>query len=298
MSDDHQRDGDPVGLAARLKVPGIIDVHTHFMPDAVMEKVWNVFDEAESRYGVAWPINYRMSQERRVGLLRDWGVLAFTALNYAHRPGMAEWLNEWSAEFAVANPDCLRTATFFPEGGARSYVDGAIRGGARVFKIHLQVSGFDVGDPALRVVWGTLEDAGTPTVIHCGSGPIPGRFTGPEPVCDLLRRFPRLELIVAHMGTPEYEEFLGLADQYCGVRLDTAMAFTDFMERRAPMPVSLRSRVLAASERGDILFGSDFPNLPYSYADALSSLVRLDLGEDWLRQVVWRAAASLFRLAD
>lgn len=285
-------------LSADLAIPGIADVHTHFMPDAVMQKVWHVFDMAERTYGVPWPIEYRLPDEGRVALLRGWGVRAFTALGYAHRPGMASWLNEWAAGFSAENPDCVRSATFFPEPGVAEYVAQAITDGARVFKVHVQVSGIDVLDRSLRPVWTDLQDSKTPVVIHCGSGPIPGVFTGPGPVTELLREFPRLELIIAHAGAPEYAEFLDLVEAYPGVHLDTAMAFTAFLEERAPFPLAVRPRLRDAGLRGDVLFGSDFPNLPYPYSEAVDALVRLGFGEDWLRAVLWGGSARLFRLAD
>ena len=94
------------------------------------------------------------------------------------------------------------------------------------------------------------------------------------------------------MGTPEYEAFLDLADTYENVRLDTTMSFTDFSEEGAPFPVELRPRLLDLGDK--ILFGSDYPNIPYPYAEGLDALVRLDLGDDWLRRVFYENAASLF----
>lgn len=283
-------------LASQLDIPGIADVHSHFMPAAVMNKVWQVFDNADTKYGMKWPIEYRVDEDARVELLRSWGVRAFTSLTYAHKPGMAAWLNEWTLDFARRVPECISSATFFPEEGVGEYVGAAIDGGARLFKVHLQVSGFDPRDLALRPVWGTLQDRAIPVVIHCASGPIPGRFTGPDPVRELLASFPRLNLIIAHLGAPEYGEFVAITDQHEQVRLDTTMVFTDFMQAMAPFPPELRPALLAAGLRGDVLFGSDFPNIPYSYEHALAALVRLDLGEEWLRDVVWNAAARLFRL--
>lgn len=287
---------DPVALARSLDLPAIADVHTHFLPEEVMRKVWRIFDDAGRLYGVDWPIAYRLPESERVGLLREWGVRRFTALVYAHRPGMAHWLNTWAAEFSQSNPDCLTTATFFPEPEAVEYVEEALTAGARVFKIHLQVSGFDPRDPSLMPVWGLVEDAAVPVVLHCGSGPIPGRFTGPGPVRELLRSHPRLQLVIAHAGAPEYGDFLALSEEFEGVRIDTTMVFTDFMERLAPFPAELRPRLLAATLRNDVLFGSDFPNISYDYGHALAALVRLDLDDDpeWLRRILWHAAAELF----
>jgi hypothetical protein len=66
---------------------------------------------------------------------------------------MAAWLNQWAAQFAAANPDCVHTATFFPEPGPAEYVRAAIAGGARVFKAHVQVGRYDPTDPLLDDVW-------------------------------------------------------------------------------------------------------------------------------------------------
>ena len=277
-----------------LGLPGLVDVHTHFMPEQVLAKVWAYFDAAGPLIGRPWPIGYRTEEDERLATLRSFGVRAFTAMLYPHKPGMAAWLNGWAREFAARTPDCLHTATFFPEPEAARYVRQAVEDGARVFKSHLQVGGYDPNDELLDPVWGLLAEAGIPVVTHCGSGPVPGKHTGPEPVARLLARHPRLRLVVAHMGMPEYGDFIDLAVRYPGVHLDTTMAFTDFSEATAPFPPRERPRLLEIGDR--ILLGSDFPNIPYPYLHALESLSRLDLGTDWLRGVCHDNAARLFGL--
>ena len=276
-----------------LGLPGLIDVHTHFMPKPVLDKVWRYFDTAGPLVGRSWPISYRTDEARRLETLRSFGVRAFTSLVYPHKPGMAAWLNQWAAEFAVATPDCLATATFYPEPEAVDYVESAIRGGARVFKAHVQVGGYEPNDALLEGVWGLIEDAGVPVVIHCGSGPQPGAHTGPAPIRALLRRHPHLVLVVAHMGMPEYTEFLDICADFEQVRLDTTMAFTGFAESTTPFPPDQYGRLSQLGDR--ILFGSDFPNIPYGYPEALGALTRLPgIDDAWLRAVLHDNAARLF----
>jgi predicted TIM-barrel fold metal-dependent hydrolase len=124
------------------------------------------------------------------------------------------------------------------------------------------------------------------------SGPVANEHTGPEPMRALLRRHPRLVAVLAHMGAPEYAEFLDIAETHQSVRLDTTMAFTDFFEEMAAFPRELLPRLAAVGDR--VLLGSDFPNIPYPYAHQLEALERLGLGEDWLRRVCWSNAAELF----
>ncbi|MFF8628267.1 amidohydrolase family protein [Streptomyces werraensis] len=280
-----------------LGLPGLVDVHTHFMPERVLHKVWAYFDGlGPLTGGIEWPITYREEEAERVALLRAFGVRAFTAMLYPHKPGMAHRLNDWAAGFARRTPDCLHTSALFPEPGAAAYVREAVEHGTRVFKAHVQVGGYDPSDEALDACWGLLAEAGTPVVVHCGSGPAPGKHTGPEPVARVLARHPRLRLIVAHMGMPEYEDFLGLAERYPEVRLDTTMAFTGFSERMAPFPRRALPRLTALGDR--VLLGTDFPNIPYRYAHQLEALAGLGLGDDWLRAVCHDNAARLFGLTD
>lgn len=272
----------------------LIDAHTHFMPDRLLAAVWAYFDAGGPLVGRPWPIRYRAEEQRRLEVLRGFGVRAFTSMLYPHKPGMARSLNDWAAGFAARNPDCLHTATFFAEPSAAADVRRAIEQGARVFKCHLQVGGFDPNDPLLDDAWGQLADAGIPIVTHCGSGPVRGRHTGPGPVTALLARHPSLRLVVAHLGMPEYAQFLDLAERNAGVLLDTTMAFTAFAEATAPFPRAELPRLEALGDR--VLLGTDFPNIPYSYADALEALERAGLSPAWLRAVCHDNAARLFTL--
>jgi predicted TIM-barrel fold metal-dependent hydrolase len=293
---------DEAGEAARvtafwqdLGLPGLIDVHTHFMPENVLAKVWAFFEGGHGQFGRPWPIYYRRTEPERLALLRAFGVRRFTGLLYPHKPDMAAWLNSWSADFAAANPDVLHSATFFPEPTAGGYVARALADGARVFKAHVQVGAYDPADEQLIPVWGQLAEAGVPVVVHCGSGPTPGRFTGPERFAPVLARHPGLTAIIAHLGTPEYAEFFDLAGQYRNVHLDTTMAFTDFFTQlhpERPFPAGLVPRLADLGDR--ILLGTDFPNIPYPYLHQLEALARLDLGRPWLRAVCHDNAARLF----
>jgi predicted TIM-barrel fold metal-dependent hydrolase len=110
-------------------------------------------------------------------------------------------------------------------------------------------------------------------------------------------RHPRLRIVVAHLGMPGYTEFLQLAAHAPAVMLDTTMAFTDFAEASSPFPDELRPLLRDLGLAGKVLLGSDFPNIPHTYSHQLESLVRLDLGDDWLRQVLWSAPAAVLGVA-
>lgn len=295
MTSDEQA-ADMARLLDSVGLTSMVDIHTHFMPKRVMDKVWAYFDAVGPLTGREWPINYRLDEQARVAVLRSFGVTAFTSLVYPHKPDMAAWLNAWATQFAQLTPDCIHTATFYPESGAPAYVQRAIDDGARLFKAHVQVGDYSPTDPLLEPVWDILERRRIPTVMHAGSGPAPGRFTGPEPVAELLGRHPDLMVIIAHLGLPEYREFLDLAHHYPGVYLDTTMVFTEFTEKHQPFPPSAHGDLLTLGDR--VLFGSDYPNIPYSYHHAVESVIRLGLGDGWCRKVLNDNAVRLFSLSS
>ncbi|MCU1538230.1 MAG: amidohydrolase 2 [Humibacillus sp.] len=288
------RDEEVPTYLEALGLPGLLDVHVHFLPPSMQERVWAYFDDAEAHYGEPWPITYRFDEARRLETLRALGLRAVPALSYPHKPGMAQWLNAWSADFAVRVPDAVHCATFYPEPGVGDYVAAAVGAGARLFKMHVQVGRFTPADERLDPAWDVLEAAGVPVVIHAGSAPLRGPFTGPAGVREVLRRHPDLVLVIAHLGMPEYDEFADLAQRHAGVHLDTTMSGTDFTNRFAPLPAGYVERL--ASLREKVVLGSDFPSIPYPYAHQIEALARLDLGDDWMRAVLWHNGIRLLGL--
>ena len=297
----HAPDLDQEAAAVRavwegLGLPGLVDLHVHFLPQNVLDKVWAYFDTAEQTLGQPWPVVYRTDEADRLARLRAYGVRAFPTLLYPHKAGMAAWLNGWAAQFAAeqraaGHADVLPTGTFYPEPEAAEYVREALDLGARTWKAHVQVGGYDPRDPLLDHVWGQLSDAQVPVVVHCGSGPRRGAHTGPGPFREVLRRHPRLVAVIAHLGLPEAAEFLALTRQFPRVHLDTTMAFTDFMERLLPFPRELLPELADLGDR--VVLGTDFPNVPYPYLHQLEALARLELGDDWLRAVLHDNGARL-----
>lgn len=79
--------------------------------------------------------------------------------------------------------------------------------------MHLQVGGFSPGDPQLSRVWAMLAEAGAPVVVHAGHAPVATPHTGPGPVAEPPARHPRLTAVIAHLGAPDYEEFLRLSEE-------------------------------------------------------------------------------------
>jgi uncharacterized protein len=290
-------DREAVGaLCARLGIPGVVDAHCHFFPPKVQAAIWRWFDEAATeKTGAPWPIRYRGDEAALRAALEAAGIIRHTTLNYAHKPGMAAALNAWTAELLARDPAAIGTATFYPEPEAADYVDAVLADGRfRGFKIHLEVGRFDPRDPRLDPVWASIAEAGLPVVIHCGSAPVAGPHNRPEPTLTVLDRHPTLKAIIAHLGAYEVEEWIGVAESRENVYLDTAMVFVDFHGVRA-FPERLLVRLEALGEK--ILFGTDFPTVPFPLEHAVESVTRLGQSDRWLRAVLHDNALKVFGVA-
>jgi hypothetical protein len=294
-----ESDDDVPRFLDELGVPGIVDVHVHFLPERVLRKVWAYFDDAAVHYGMPWPIQYRTPEPERLATLRKLGVQAFAPLVYPHKPGMARWLTEWVTGFAADTADAVPTATLYPEPDVVDYLGAAVAGGARAVKVHVQVGAFDPRDPLLRPAWGLLADAGVPAVVHCGHGPIRGAHTGLDVFGEVLAEHPRLRVVLAHAGMPDFGAALDLVHRHEGVHLDTTMVGTAFSSAFAPLPPDWPARLVDVADR--VVFGSDFPNIPYPYAEqvaAVAGWAAADprLGAPFLRSVLHTAPSRLLGL--
>jgi uncharacterized protein len=283
-------DAEVASFVRELGLPGIVDIHVHLLPHRLQEAVWAYFDRLDDP---PWPVTYRDGEAERLATLRELGVCAHTALAYAHKPGVARWCNEHTLAAADAHPQIVPTFTFHPEEDVEAYVDEAIGRGGRIAKVHLQVGRFHTTDPRLTPVWSRLEAERIPAVIHASAvygvdgG---GEFCGPDAIRALLDAHPDLLVIVAHLGMPDHEGFLDLADEVPTLRLDTSMTLTD-PPYGPPFPSSLLPRLAAMHDR--LLFGSDFPTIPHRYAAQVRGLAQLELDATGLRRVLHDNARTL-----
>ncbi|GAA4871116.1 amidohydrolase family protein [Pseudonocardia benzenivorans] len=289
-------DADVTRFVADLGLPGLVDAHTHFLPERVMTKVWAHFARGEEYYGRPWPIHYQLPEDERLAILRGLGVRRFAPLVYPHKPDMAAWLTKWALDFAATTPGAVPTATMYPEPDVVDYLGAAVEAGARLVKVHVQVGAYDPRDPLLAPAWGLLAEAGVPAMVHCGHGPVPGDHTGLDVFAEVLAAHPRLRVVLAHAGMPEFGAALDLVDRFAGVHLDTTVVGVPFTAEIAPLPDDWPARLAGVADR--VVLGTDFPNIPYAYHVQLAAIAGWAAADDrlgvpFLRSVLHDAPAAL-----
>ncbi len=281
---------DPDGAAVPSGLPPVIDAHVHVFPHRLFGAVQQWFDRH------AWKIRYRMSTAEIFDFLLSRGVRHIVALQYAHRPAMAAELNDYM--IAQCRPYAGRVtglATVFPgEANAADILQTAFDGGLAGVKLHAHVQCFDLAAETMAPIFACCRRNDKPLVIHAGREPKsdayrcdPHRICRVEKVQRVLEAFPGLKLCVPHLGFDELDAYRRLMDRYDNLWLDTTMVLADYFPLAAPID-------LRRYRPDRILYGSDFPNIPYPWDRELKKLAAAGLDDDLLERILNRNARELF----
>jgi predicted TIM-barrel fold metal-dependent hydrolase len=240
-----------------------IDVHVHLHPPRLASAIERHFASA------GWVAAHPFDPLKVAATLAERGVERFCFFSYAHKPGMARELNHWVAQTASTLPAAVGFGTLHPDDADVDDVAAEATGrlGLRGFKFHHSVQRFHADDARLFGVYARAEAAGHVLVLHAGTMPYRDAFTGVEPFRRLLARFPRLTVVVAHMGAFESDAFLALLDDHPNLYVDTTMALAPAAQRYVGADPSLITDAALIRYQDRILFGSDFPLIPYDYEE-------------------------------
>ena len=281
---DRQGESVPPGL------PEVIDAHVHVFPTRIFTAVRRWFAEN------AWPIRYSLSTTQVFDFLLSRGVKHLVALQYAHRPGISGTLNRYLAGKCAAYPGQVTgLATVFPgEENAGDLLEEAFDLGLSGVKLHVHVQCFDLNAREMDPVYQLCADRGKPMVIHAGREPKseaykcdPHELCRAEKVETVLNNFKTLKICIPHLGFDEISSYRGLIERYDSLWLDTTMILADYFPLRKK--IDLRDY---RSER--IMYGSDFPNIPYAWDRELKRFPLAKLSADDLGRMLSQNAGEFF----
>jgi len=244
-----------------------------------------------------WPINYKLPIDKLVEVLQNKNVEYFTTYNYAHKANISEYINEWVFEFIQEYKKAIPFGCVWPGDNNRvSYVTKILdEYDYYGIKIQPLVQNFYLDDSRLDDIYKLLIDRGKWLTVHIGTAPYRNKFVGYKNFIRFLENYPEMHIIVAHMGAFEYHKFLKLLDSYPNLYLDTAMIYIPdniFPERRSKRPCV--EDLLVYQDR--ILFGSDFPNIPYEYEYSTKGLLDLNLPRKIYQKLFYDNAKRIFNL--
>ncbi len=273
----------------------IIDAHVHFFPPRIFKAIWNSLElPNENGEVTGWPIQYKLETEELVNFLRAQNIVGFTAYNYAHKQGVAEYINDWTYNFAKTYQEVLPFGSVWPDDKNKlDYITKIIEEYNFIgIKIQPLVQKFYPDDPRMHEIYEFLVDRGCWICFHAGTAPYRNKYIGYDNFIKFMNRYPDAKVIVAHMGAYEYKKFMSLFNQFDNFYLDTTMIYIPdehFRERKYNRPT--KEDLLSYEDR--ILFGSDFPNLPYDYSISTKGLLDMNLPKTFYDKIFYENAKRL-----
>ena len=281
---------DPEGETVPDGLPPVIDAHVHVFPENIFSAIWAWFDQN------AWPIRYRLTTSGVLETLLSRGVSRVIALQYAHKPGISLMLNRYLVKKCQEFPGRVSgLATVFPgEKDAAQILKEAFDNGLKGVKLHAHVQCFDMDSEAMAVIYDLCASEGKPLVMHVGREPKSTAYRcDPHLICSaeklerVLKNFPGLKICVPHLGFDEFSAYKNLIEKYDHLWLDTTMIMADYFPLKDP--VDLRDfRV------DRIMYGSDFPNIPYAWDRELKRFKTSGLPPDTLEWILKKSAENFF----
>jgi predicted TIM-barrel fold metal-dependent hydrolase len=283
---------DPEGESVPQNLPLIVDAHVHLFPDKFFSSVWQWFD----RFG--WPIRYKISASEVIEFLLSKGIFHIVALHYAHKPGIARMLNDYMADLCNRYPRVTGLATVFPgEKHAAGILEEGFRNGLCGVKLHAHVQCFEMESDAMQEVYEVCINHDKPLTMHVGREPkSPAYACDPYEICSanklerVIKTYPDLKVCVPHLGADEFDDYQRMIQVYDNLWLDTTMTLAQYLSKSW-------SPNLSAFRPDRIMYGSDFPNLPYAWDRELRQFNKLDLPEDSLSLILGKNATEFYAIS-
>ena len=271
----------------------VVDAHVHIFPHDIFTSIWQWFDEN------AWPIRYRLSTSSVLDYLLSRGVGHIIALQYAHKPGISRRLNTYMVKKSREFPGKITgMATVFPgEKDAEEILREAFSSGLGGVKLHAHVQCFDMNAGEMEVIYDLCESEKKPMIMHVGREPKskayrcdPHKLCSAEKLEQVLKKHPGLKICVPHFGFDEIFAYTKLIEKYDNLWLDTTMVLTDYFQIEETIKLD-RLRL------DRIMYGSDFPNIPYAWDRELKWLSASGLSPKDLEWILEKSARNFFNLS-
>ena len=270
-------------------LPTVVDAHVHLFPDPLFKSIWQWFE----KYG--WPIRYRLKSAEIVEFLLSRGIRRIVGLHYAHRPGVARELNVYMSALCCRYPQLTGMATVFPgEKNTDQILTEAFEAGLAGVKLHCHVQCFDMLGEDMRAIYRICQAFDKPLIMHVGREPkSPAYSCDPYELCSakrlerVLSEYSDLRICVPHLGADEFDAYARLLISYDNLWLDTTMALAGYL----PLNNIPDLKTMRADR---LMYGSDFPNLPYAWDREIHRILRLNLKHGFLSKLLGRNAAQFY----
>lgn len=249
----------------------LLDAHVHLFPEKLMQAIYQFF-----RDSYHWKLPFPADPTALMEHLQEDGVEQAFVLAYVHKPEISRQVNRWLAELTKEHRWLIPFGAVHPQDSDLEQVLAEALDQYRFagIKIHCLVQQISPDDQTLFRVYEALVARSRGLIIHAGNFPLPDKkCLGVQRLARVLRKYPRLNVIVAHLGLYDLSAYRELLRQYRGLYLDTAFVFQN--ENFAPPQQEITDLIVDFPDR--ILYGSDFPFILEPPVNGISRILELGL---------------------
>ena len=255
----------PLPSTSKIHQDLFIDSHVHIFPE---KRLWGL---------VKWikglipehPVSAMVAEADILHDLKQEGVTHFFNLVYPLKEEETGPLNEYNARFCESTPGAIPFATLHPDTPDKARVaEKFLKTHPFIgFKFHSFIQNFDPWDPCMDPLYAFLQEAGRPVILHTGYGDFYGKSMPASGLRTLLKRYPRLPMVFAHMAFPELAEAFSMLEEFPDLYLDAALV----LPCRRPEFKPLLSAIPNGNKiidvlgegletyKGRVMYGSDHP---------------------------------------
>ena len=213
--------------------------------------------------------------------------------------------NQWTCDVAKEHPDLIPFITVDvampPEQMREEILDKVKNCGARGMKLHHSFNGIMANDRRLWPAYEVMQELDLPIMCHSGlrpaaGAPHPACLTEPKLFADVLSDFPRLRLVLAHIGEGYWDQAKYLAKKFPDVCFDCTAITQGYPGESILDNADFISLIREVGvER--IVFGSEFPMLGGLRRKALQNIIDMDLTEEEKRMILGENAMRIYKLS-
>ncbi len=209
--------------------------------------------------------------------------------------------NEQVAELCALNSRFIGFASVDPlrKNAVRELENAVKKLGLKGLKLDPALQNFRVEDRKVFPVYGAASGLGIPLLIHTGMSwapETPLERGHPLHLEEPIRRFPKLNFVLAHWGWPWVWEATALALKYPNVYLDTSCLYYDGPKEFYQFVFSkqIPTTVIERSLRNKVVFGSNYPRVEIK--NMVHALKSLALTEGCLKKILKENAERLLKI--
>ena len=265
----------------------IFDAHCHIYPEAIAQRAVEGID---SFYG-GLPFDHcdgTTGTLLRLG--REAGISHFLVHSVATTPHQVSSINRFiAAEAARSEGAFTGLGTLHPASDhLEQDFSELLSLGLNGVKLHPDVQRFEADSPQAMPIYQLCQDAGLPVLVHTGDHRFD--YSNPNRILPILRAFPRLKFVGAHLGGwSVWEDAFTLLSGFENIFVDTSSSFywlgpdkgRDLIRRWGVHRV---------------LFGTDYPM--WFPAPEIRHLLDLNLSNEEYRLIFWSNAEKVFGLGE